>query len=486
MKAPSVTTSPSRAAALPLHRPVGGLRSTVLISLAGKVAELATLVALAVLVPRALSPADFGRFSVALTVVTIASVAMMLGGPTLMARYVPAAAPAQRAALARALTARLARGRAAQLAGLAAVAAVLVAVDPSAFPADLTALVLASLGLSVAATLILQIGLGLGRTAAWSARYALQNAVLVVAVLVLYPVGGLTAAVGGIALSCAVALALGALSAGPALRGPVAAVSPPAGAIRFAVLQAAGGALVQVAHRGGVVAVALLAGSAVQTGHAALALGVALAATYAVAQAFTMSLPRLVEGAAARARADGDGTPVGAAPAGRGSRPAQVSREDTQAGRLGAQAGEAALRRLATAALALLVPGALVGVLLLEGTVAAVFGHGYAGAVDAFIPALAMVVLAPVNALALQAAALRLCPEATLRSAVAGAVSFVLVALAAVPAWGAAGGTAAALAGAAAAALTSIRLLPGAVGGRLGAASLGGAAAVLVLALAVS
>ena len=135
-----------------------------MVSVAGKTAELVTLVALAVLVPRVLGPADFGRFSVALTIVTIASVAMMLGGPTLMARYVPAAPPEERAALARALTARLAVGRAAQLAVVALVAGMLVAVDPSAFPADLTALVLVSLALSVAATLALQTGLGLGRT----------------------------------------------------------------------------------------------------------------------------------------------------------------------------------------------------------------------------------------------------------------------------------------------------------------------------------
>jgi O-antigen/teichoic acid export membrane protein len=453
MSAPQIEASPARPTAPPAHRAADVLRRAVTVSAVGKAAELVTLVALALLVPRLLGPADFGRFSVALTIVTIASVAMMLGGPTLMARYVPAAPPGERAALARALTARLAVGRAAQLAVVALAAGVLVAVDPSAFPADLTALVLVSLALSVAATLALQAGLGLGRTGPWSARYPLQNAVLVVAVLVLYPVGGVTAAVAGIALSCAVALGLAALTAGPALCGPRTAVELPAGALRFAMLQAAGGALAQLAHRGGVVAVALLAGSTVQTGHAALALGVALAATYAVAQAFTVALPGLVE---------------------RGS-------EEP-----GLCAGEAALRRLAGLALAIIVPAALATALLLEDLVPAVFGAAYTGAAGAFAPALAMVVLAPVNALALQAAALRLRPEATLHSAVAGAVVFALTALVAVPSLGATGGTAAALAGTVAAALVSIRLLPGAVGGRVGAASLGGAAAVLLLALAVT
>lgn len=430
-----------------------------MVSVAGKAAELVTLVALAVLVPRVLGPADFGRFSVALTIVTIASVAMMLGGPTLMARYVPAAPPGERAALARALTARLAVGRAVQLALIALVAGVLAVVEPSAFPADLTALVVVSLGLSVAATLALQAGLGLGRTGPWSARYPLQNTVLVIAVLVLYPLGGVTAAVAGIALSCAVAAGLGAVTAGPVLRGAGTAVGLPVGALRFAILQAAGGALMQVVHRGGVVVVALLTGSAVQSGHAALALGVALAASYAVAQVFTVALGPLVERASEEPAGTGAGDPA-------------------------VCAGEAALRRLAGAALAVIIPGGLVCALILEDAVPAVFGAGYLAAADAFAPALAMVVLAPINALALQAAALRLQPQATLHSAVAGAVAFVLTALVAVPSLGATGGTVAALAGTAATALVCIRLLPGAVGGRVVAASLGAAAAVLVLGMA--
>lgn len=454
-------------------------RGPVALSVAGKVAEAVTLLALAVIVPRVLGPADFGQFAVALTVVTLASVAMMLGGPTLMARYVPAAAPGERVALARALSTRLAIGRIAQLAALGVTAAVLVAVDPSAFPAGLTALVVLSLVLSVAATLLLQAGLGLGRTGAWSARYPLQNAVLVAGVAVLYPIAGVPGAVAAIAVSCAAALALGAACVGPLLRGGGAPVALPRGAMRFAVLQAAGGALVQVAHRGGVVAVALLAGSAVQTGHAALALGVALAATYAVAQVFTVSLP----GLAKRAGEEREGL-VSPSP---GSRPALVSPDDSRTGRPGrGDGGEAALRRLAGVALAVLLPAALGGALALEDAVPAVFGDGYVGAIEAFAPALAMVVLAPVNALALQAAALRLRPEATLGSAVAGVAAFLATAILLVPPLGATGGAAAALAGAVAATLASIRLLPGAVGAGVGTASLGGAAVVLALTLVVT
>ena len=461
MATPEAAVFPGGSPAPPGRRAAEGLRRAVTVSVVGKAAELVTLVALAVLVPRVLGPADFGRFSVALTVVTVASLVMVLGGPTLMARYVPAAPPGQRAALARALTARLAVGRAMQLALVALVAGVLVALDPSAFPADLTVLVVVSLALSVAATLVLQTGLGLGRTGPWSARYPLQNAVLVIAVLILYPVGGVTAAVAGIALSCAVATCLGAATAGPVLRGARTAVDLPVGALRFAALQAGGGVLVQVIHRGGVVAVALLAASTVHSGHAALALGVALAATYAVAQVFTVALGRLVEQGSESSAGPGAADPV-------------------------VCAGEAALRRLAGAALTVVIPGVLVCALFLEDAVPAVFGADYVGAAGSFVPALAMVVLAPVNALALQAAALRLRPEATLHSAVAGAVAFVATALVAVPPLGASGGTLAALAGVAAAALVSICLLPGSVGGRVGAASLCGAAAVLALGVAAT
>ncbi|MGH3834213.1 MAG: hypothetical protein ACRDSF_00695, partial [Pseudonocardiaceae bacterium] len=66
------------------------LHGPVLAGLAGKAAEAATLLLLATVVPRALGPADYGRFAVALTVVAIGSVAMTLGGATLLARYVPA------------------------------------------------------------------------------------------------------------------------------------------------------------------------------------------------------------------------------------------------------------------------------------------------------------------------------------------------------------------------------------------------------------
>jgi O-antigen/teichoic acid export membrane protein len=200
-----------------------------------------------------------------------------------------------------------------------------------------------------------------------------------------------------------------------------------------------------------VLAVAVLAGSAAETGYAALAVGIALGVTYAILQSFTVSLPRLTHDA-------------------------------TSDGEDGFAAAEATLRRLAGGLLAGIAPAAAIVALALPTLVPAVFGEDYRDAAAAFAPALAMVVLAPLNALAVQVSALRLRPLASLASGLAAAVAFVVVALVAVPAWGAAGGTAAALAAAAASAGASILLLPGAVGARLALGSLGGAVVVLALA----
>jgi O-antigen/teichoic acid export membrane protein len=420
------------------------LRGPAAASIAGKAAEAVTLVLLATVVPRVLGPADYGRFAVALTMVAIGSVAMTLGGATLLARYVPAAAPDDRAALARALSVRLARNRALLFAVLTVIATVLVMWDPARFPPLLTAFVLIALALNVVATLALQADLGLGRAGAWCARYPVQNAVLVVAAVVLYEAAGATGSVAAITVAAAVAFGLGIVAATPLLHRRFQPVAVPEGALRFGLLQAASGVLVQVTQRGGVIAVALLAASDVQTGFAALAIGVALAATYAITQVFTVSLPRLAQGG-------------------------------------GLAGAEFSLRRLAGGLLAVAVPVACVTVLALDTAVPIVFGERYTAAAGAFGPAMAMVVLAPVNALVVQAAALRLRPEATLYAALAGALSFTGAAVLAVPAWGAAGATAAALAGAAGYALLAIRLLPGAVGARLTVASLGGATAIILL-----
>lgn len=420
------------------------MRASVAASMAGKAAEMVTLLLLATVVPRALGPGDFGRFSVPLTIVTLGSLALTLGGPTVLARYVPAVPVDQRLATARALGRRLAWGRMLQVAAIAVAATLGAVLAPVALPAVDTTLVVVALALNVAATLALQVALGLGRTGAWSARYPLQNTVLIAAVLLLRDSAGGTGGPLAIGIAAVAGAAFAAGVVTPILRPRVERVPVPDGAIRFGALQAAGAALVQLTHRGGVLATALLAGSAAETGYAALATGIALGLTYAVLQAFTVSLPHLAAGT--------DDDP------------------------------EAALRRLAGGLLAVLVPGVLLVAAVLDRAVPTVFGDGYDGAVDAFGPALALVVLAPLNALAVQAAALRLRPDVAAGAGAASAATFVVVALLAVPAWGATGATAAALAGAAAGAVLAGVRLPGAYGSRLPLATALGAAAALLVA----
>jgi O-antigen/teichoic acid export membrane protein len=436
--APSI--SPPRGGRLP--RAVAG-------SIVGKAAEMVTLVLLATLVPRALGPTAYGGFAVPLTVVTLGSLALTLGGPTLMARYVPAAPPADRVALARALGVRLARGRAAQLAVMGVVAAGAVAVAPDRLPPLATSSVAVALALNVVASLLLQTALGLGRTGAWSARWPIQNAVLIAAVLVLHDLGGAIGAVVALPVAAVAAVAFGAAVSLPLLRDGGPPVALPAGAVRFGALQATGAALVQVSQRGGVLAVALLGAGSTESGYAALAVGIATGATYAVLQAFTVTLPHLADGAGGGATAE----------------------------------PEVVLRRLAGGLTAVLVPTLVGGALLLDPLVPAVFGADYGDATRAFAPALAAVALAPVNALFVQVSALRTRAEASAGAGLAAVVAFLVTAVATVPAWGGAGGTAAALAGAVAGALASARLLPGAASGRLLLASTGGAALVLAVAV---
>ena len=109
----------------------------------------------------------------------------------------------------------------------------------------------------------------------------------------------------------------------------------------------------QFAQRGGVLAVALIAGSARQTGYAALAIGIALGATYAVLQAFTVSLPHLAD----HTRVTG-----------------------------GHEVAESTLRRLAGGAIVLVLPAAALAALFLDSLVPAVFGDSYGDATTAFGP----------------------------------------------------------------------------------------------------
>ena len=272
------------------------------------------------------------------------------------------------------MTLRLARNRIAPFALLTFVGAVLAA--GGWFPPRETVWVLLALALNVVATLALQADLGLGRAGAWSARFPVQNAVLIAAVVALYGAAGVDGA-SPAWLSPVPRGSPSPLRRPPRSGGRLAGARGPApDAARFGLVAAGTGALTQFVQRGGVVAAAVLSTDE-ETGHAAVAIGVALAATYAVAQVFVVTLPAL----SAR-QAEG--------------------------------AAEPALRRLAGVLLAAVLPAIALAVLAVGVAVPLVLGAAYSDAVAAFPLALATVVLAPLNALLLQAAALRLRPVARL------------------------------------------------------------------------
>jgi O-antigen/teichoic acid export membrane protein len=392
-------------------------------SAGGKALEALTLAGLVLLVPRALGPADYGRFAVALAIATGIATATGIGGPALFARVLGPLAPARRRELARALVWRLGAVRAGLVAAVAVATLAAALLAPGRVTATQIALVLAAVALGTAATLLSQLALGLERTAAWSLRYPLENAVIVAGALVLHPLAGVDGAIAAIALGAAAAIGLGLASAGrrtlggPPVRGATHRVDRvvPAGVLRFARLQATGGALTQTVHRGAAPACALLGVSGAAMGHAAIAAGAALAITYAVTQTTLVALP-----GAARAYA-------------------------ADAGR-----AEASLRRVAGLAAVVVVPACALVALAAEPLLALGVGDEYRDAAQPLRIALAAAALAPLWALSTQLAALRERPETVVAGAAVGALTFALVAGLALPGGGASGAAAAMLAGVAA------------------------------------
>jgi len=384
--------------------------SPVATGVVAKCAEAAMLVGLVAVVPRLLGPADYGLFALALSLVTISSAAVSVGASPMLARFVPAANVSERKAVARTLGAGLARRRA-LITALAVVAAgTLAAIFPGTFPRLATALVALAVVLDVAATLCFQLALGLGRYRVWSFRYPVQNGVLTGAAVVLASVWGGTGAVAAITLASAAAFVMGAVAGALPLRGSGARSAAPAGAVQFGRYHAIGGFLLMIAHRGGVVVVAIFAGAR-ETGYAGLASGVGLAALYAVHQIFLLQLAALSE------RADED-----------------------------VAAAERHARRLATQALVLLGAAAIGGAVALDTGLSAVFGEQFAAARTAFIPILVLLPLIPLATLGAQIASLRLRPKAVARASAAGLVTFLVTAPVVAAAWGAPGAPASLLA----------------------------------------
>ena len=432
-----------------LGAPVALPRRALAGSAAAKALEALTLAGLVLLVPRALGPSDYGGFAVALAVATGTATATGIGGPALFARVLGPLAGGKRRDVAQALVRRLGAVRAAVVGALALLALACALLAPGRVTLLQAALVLVAAACGTAATLLAQLALGFEHTAAWTLRYPLENGVIVCGALALYPLAGLDGALAAIALGAACALALGLWGVGRVVMGErtlarVAAgtragerVAPgeqgdravgraplAAGVLRFARLQAVGGALTQVVHRGAAPACALLGVAGAATGHAAIAAGAALALTYAVMQTTLVALP-----GAARAYARD---------------------------RAGA---EAALRRVAGLAAVVVVPACLVVALVAEPLLVFGLGEDFRDAAAPLRIALIAAALAPLWALSTQLAALRERPQDVVMGAAAGSLTFLAVAAFALPRGGANGAAAAMAAGMAATVMGTLAAL---------------------------
>jgi O-antigen/teichoic acid export membrane protein len=387
------------------------------VSTAGKVLETFSQVLGVVALARFLGPRDYGRFALALTIVTVLSQSISVGGSPLMARFIPSVAPEERRALARRLAGRLGRWRALEVTLFAEACAVATLADPDTFAPLACALIVLALAFDVAATLLFQVDLGLGRVGRFSFRFAMQNLILVAASAALFGVAGSDGALGGIVVSSCLVFAWGALTVGRELaRTPAGPrVENLAPIWRFGAYQMAGGLFAAIVQRGAVVAAAALGASKVQTGFAALGLGIGLAGTYVVGQAFAVNLPAL----------------------------ADLARRD-------AAAAEAAAVALARRVLALVAPLTLAAAALVPFGVPLVLGDGFRGAEAAIYVGLAMMPLAPATALLINLAALRLARRQILLSRAVGVVVFFAVAVVAIPRWHGVGATVAVLASTAA------------------------------------
>lgn len=441
----SVASAPALRERAPIHRTALGS------TLWGKALELSTQILLVAAVPRVLGPADYGVFALALTVVTVSSVSMALGGPTLMSRFIPAVPPGQRDAVARALVVRLARWRALLLGAMVICSITLAAAAPSTFPPVIVFLAATALVLDVGATLGFQAMLALGLTTAWSFRFGVQNGIIVAAALAGYGIADVEGAVAGLVIASGAMLAWSAILVGrPLVRAPSGAPLP-AGALRFGAVHAVGNLFGQLTNRGAVVAVAILAGSSVETGYAALAIGIAMAAMHVIWQLFTVQLPGLVA--------------------------ATLDEPD-------ASLAERSLRHLGAVSLAGAFALAVAGVCLIPLVVPIVFGNKFEGAEPAAVIALAMLPFAPLSAIATQAAALRLRPGLRVCATGAGMLAFTVTAVLAIPHWEATGGAVALLIGTAVSVVVSKLVFPEVIGRRLLTGALSGSALLLALAAA--
>ena len=421
-------------------RPGGRLVSE---TLAAKWAELVSQALLILIVPRALGAAPYGEFAVAFSVVSVLSFTLGMGAPLAAIRYVPAAAPDQRSARARAVARSVGASRARMLAVLTVAAAVLA---PTVLDVPLaeTLTVCAAAWCSVGSTIASELGLALGRARVWNARFPLENGLVVVAAPVGHAVSGAHGAIAGMALACAATFAvLYRWVAGELREAPAGAPLPPE-AVAYARLQTVTVTLATLVKRGGPLAMPILGASATQTGFAAVATGLGTAGLTTVMSLLIVQLPRLVH--------RGPDTLVDA--------------ED--------EGG-----RTARTALLVAMAAALPAALLAGPAIDLALGSEFSGARSAVVLALPAVPLGAALGLASLISSLRLRPGALAASWALGSVTFAALAAATIPSLHADGAALSMSAGLIVACVAATLLVGGRVLRNTSAAAIAGALVVL-------
>jgi len=415
----------------------------------GKALELVTQLLLVTVVPRLLGPAEFGRMTVALAIVTLGALTITLGAPSAFVRFVPAESGSRRAGLARSMTLQVLPVRAIQLTAVAAIAALLV-FTASRIDALDAGLVFVALAAEVGAVVAAQIALGMGETWIWSFRISARNLALLVLVPLLATFAGSAGVTASVALGSLAGFAFAASCVLPLVRHAEQGVPVPPGAMQFGRVAGVSIVLGQLTWRGPVIAASLLGLAADEVGFAGLAASIAMAIIFAVRELFTVSVPELVE---------------------------SWGRDQSATDRL--------MRRLGERTQWVLVASAILGVVALDRVLPLVVGDRFTPAVAPMITVLAMLPLLPLPAMGLQSASLRLRPGIPVAIESASLVSFIVASLVLVPRWHAVGATGALLVATVTSAVLNARALPTVVTPRILLTGLVGTGGVLGIAAAM-
>jgi O-antigen/teichoic acid export membrane protein len=389
-------------------------------TLAAKWVELVTQALLIVIVPRALGAAPYGEFAVAFAVVGVASLSLGLGAPLAAIRFVPAASPEERPARARAVARSVAASRAKTLAVLTA-AALIVAPTVLGVPVALTLAVCVAAWCSVGSSVASELGLAIGRTRIWNARFPLENALVVVGAPVGHGLSGSHGAIAGMVLACAATFAMLYRRVAGDLRTAPAGAGLPPEAVAYARLQTITVILGTLVKRGGTLAMPLLGAGAAETGFAAVATGLGTAGAATMMSLLNVQLPRLVP-----------------------EEPRRAARDAARTARI---------------ALLLAVAAALPAALLARQAIELALGTGFSGAVDAVVLALPGVPLGAALGLISLSASLRLRPGALTATWAIASAAFAGLAAATIPSLGAEGAALATTGGLLAACLAGMALI---------------------------